>query len=297
MYAGRPVETGTVDDSFYRPACPTPWACSVPPRLDSASASPDPRRGEPAVPGRPPAGLSLRPAGPMRLSVLPRVGARPRRHSPSRPPGPPATATPRSRSRGSTATDVFPPGGREPAGGPPAPGGRASVLGGRRPRPPLPLTRGRCSGGRSHRPRRRRHHLRHSGRAKRWASSASRSCGKTTTIKRDPDPGPVPRRAGSRLGQETKGLDRGGPARHPPQPCRSSSKDRWPPLRPPAPGGDILRGPPHLRRAQGQRSARVRELLRLVGLARNTPAVTRASSPAGSASGSASPGPWPWSRS
>ena len=43
MYAGQAVEAGSVDDIYYSPRCPTPWACSwarCPASTRPAAASP-----------------------------------------------------------------------------------------------------------------------------------------------------------------------------------------------------------------------------------------------------------------
>src|SRR5437879_2867376 len=113
MYAGRAVETGTVDDIFYRPRMPYTLGL-----LGSL-----PRLGPPALARRPAAGLPLRPPLPHAAVGLPRARARPRPHPPAGAPGrlPPP---PRDRGAGPHRHRRVPgPGGRRAAGRPPAPGG------------------------------------------------------------------------------------------------------------------------------------------------------------------------------
>jgi peptide/nickel transport system ATP-binding protein len=80
MYAGRPVESGAVDDMFYRGrGCRTRSGCSARCRAGRAARpAADPDRGQPAVAGQPAAGLPVRAP----LPALDRPCTRPSRRSP-----------------------------------------------------------------------------------------------------------------------------------------------------------------------------------------------------------------------
>ncbi|WP_433540040.1 dipeptide ABC transporter ATP-binding protein [Streptosporangium sandarakinum] len=144
MYAGRPVEAGTVDDVYLRPRMPyTAGLLAAVPRLDAAerpvpiegappspAALPPAARSSRAAPGRPRllrrrarpgAGRLARPPG----RVHPRGGDRGRGRGPAR--GPPPGALP-AETGAEVAAGVLPAAGVPPvaAGVPEAPGGRAA---------------------------------------------------------------------------------------------------------------------------------------------------------------------------
>ena len=81
MYAGRPVEYGTVDDIFYRPTMPyTMGLLAAVPRPDLDRSQPARAdRGQPAVAHSAAAGLPVRTALPARRGPLPRARAAARR--------------------------------------------------------------------------------------------------------------------------------------------------------------------------------------------------------------------------
>ncbi len=246
MYAGRPVETGTVDDIFYRPRMPyTPGPARLPPppRPGRAPAA-DPRRRQPAVAGRPPAGLPLRP--PLRHAAvgLPRARARSRPHPAPRPPGrlPPP---PRDRGAGPhrrpmSSRPRWPATRRSPGG--PGPSATA-VLDVDEPRPPLPPHPG--GGVPPHgrdRPRRRRHQLRHPGGRDARASSASRVAGRRPPSTRS-CPWLVPRTAGSPSSAGRRPASTGPAGATSAATSPSSSRTRWPRSTPASRSADILAEP------------------------------------------------------
>jgi ABC-type dipeptide/oligopeptide/nickel transport system ATPase component len=67
MYAGKPVEIGTVDDIYYHPRMPyTLGLLGSLPRMDSASRPAHPDPGRPALAAQPAARLPVHPALPDR---------------------------------------------------------------------------------------------------------------------------------------------------------------------------------------------------------------------------------------
>jgi peptide/nickel transport system ATP-binding protein len=109
MYAGRPVETGTVDDIFYRPRMPyTLGLLGSLPRLDRAERQPlTPVEGNPPSLIDLPPGCPFAPRCPMRLSVCLELEPD---LDPTRHPGHFAACHrhPEIEEQGLTATDVFP---------------------------------------------------------------------------------------------------------------------------------------------------------------------------------------------
>jgi peptide/nickel transport system ATP-binding protein len=268
MYAGRPVETGSVDDIFYRPRMPyTLGLLGSLPRLDKAGRQPlTPVEGNPPSLVDLPQGCPFAPRCPLRLSVClelePDLDA-------TRHPGHRAACHrhPEIEEQNLTATDVFP---APMAGDPPV---------ARRPRQDraavlevdglvrrFPLTRGAVF-------------RRTVGTVQAVAGVSfdiregetlglvgESGCGKTTTINEilslaTPQEGRI-----VVLGRETVGLDRSA-RRDIRRDVSVVFQDPMASLDPRLPVADILSEP--LRTygvAKKQRLARVRELLRLVGL-------------------------------
>ena len=100
MYAGKPVETGTVDDVFYRPRMPYTLGLlgSLPRARRRRARAADAGRGQPAVAGRPAAGCPFAPRCPLQIDVCEVDRARAAADRRPRPREPPATA-PRHRPR------------------------------------------------------------------------------------------------------------------------------------------------------------------------------------------------------
>ena len=145
MYAGRIVETGTVDEVFYRPRMPyTMGLLGSIPRADDVGRPPARAdRRHPAVARRPAAGLPVRAALPARVRHLPRGRAGAAR---GRQPEPPVRLPPRREDRGGRlGADRRLPAARAARGRRrtrPARGARRRARG-RGPRPALPAAQGR----------------------------------------------------------------------------------------------------------------------------------------------------------
>jgi len=268
MYAGRPVETGTVDDIFYRPRMPyTLGLLGSLPRLDRAERDPlTPVEGSPPSLVDLPPGCPFAPRCPMRLSVCLELEPD---LDPTRHPGHRAACHrhPEIEEQGLTPTDVFP---APVAGEPPVARRprleRASVLEVEGLVRRFPLTRGsviRRTVGTVHAVDGVSFDIRE---GETLGLVGESGCGKTTTINEilslaRPQEGRI-----VVLGQDTTKLDRGG-RREIRRDVSVVFQDPMASLDPRLPVGDVL-GEPLRTHGVGkeQRSARVRELLRLVGL-------------------------------
>ena len=303
MYAGRSVETGTVDDVYYRPRMPyTIGLLGSVPRLDeSEKRALVPVEGNPPSPAEPPAGLPVRAALPDGDRRLPTSTSR--RSSPSTgrrtvPRASAATRSPSSRSATRTSTPL--PDSATPRRRALPREQRDRGAPDRRSRQAVPADEGRgLQAADRHGARGRRRRPRHPpGRDARPR--------RRVRLRQDHDvaagPRPRRRRRPAQIVVLGKDTERAADARRAQgDPARPAGR---------VPGSDgvarsAAAGVRHPRRAaraltgspKDPIARRVDELLKLVGLEPATPTATRSTSPVASASASASPGRWPSSRS